>query len=154
MQRYENHELNFVPKCKRWSTRFTEDHIFFPDIAYETQKKIESHFGISKEYRTVFSKGQGIYSGLSEPYCGYYEYHTDPVYEKDTITLHCNIVVTENVGGEVEIHDEIIEMKKGMVIMYPVSLVPHRVLAVRNNTFRNLWVFGYSIPEKEYSSLW
>jgi hypothetical protein len=147
--KYKNQELKYTKHCERHTTRFINEHIIFPSEAYTIQDRIEKKYNILSRYRTIFANGQGIYSGLAEPFKGHYEKHKDPVYRKDTVTLHCNIVVTENLGGEVCINGELIEMKRGMLIVYPVSEVEHEVLPVRDNTFRNLWVFGYSVPKNE-----
>lgn len=149
MKKYVNNELTYSPKCSRHTTRFSNEMISYPEVAYTVQKRIEKHFNISENYRTIFANNQGIYSGLSEPYGGYYKSHTDPIYIEGTQTVHCNIVVTNNIGGEIELCDETIEMKRGMLIAYPVSDLQHKVMNVRDNTFRNLWVFGYSIPRNE-----
>lgn len=136
---------HFSNACGRVSTRFARQRVPFPDVAYEAQARLIRIMGLEGVAKAPFS--DGVYSGYSRSVGEYYYApHRDPVYIGGTYTLHCNVVTTDSLGGEVKIERHgTIEMRKGRLVAYPVSELMHEVNAAKADGPRNLWVFGFCV---------
>lgn len=133
----------------RTTTRFYNQYIDFPELAYTIRKNIDQLTCFDQSKLPPFYKG--IYSGLQLVSEGSeYSMHTDPVYYDDTITVHCNIVVNQTVGGELYTNDSTVEMQQGRLVIIPVSEISHGVRKLKYDMPRNLWVFGYCISKDRW----
>ena len=76
-----------------------------------------------------------------------------PIWKENTITLHSNIKLSNNEGGEPIIEGEKIKLNKKDMWTYPVSNVNHGSDMVLGKEPRTMWVFGFSINQKTYQSI-
>lgn len=138
----------FTSICGRRSTRNCREEVKYPETAYQIQQRIVALLGLEGAAKAPF--WDGIYSGYTkEGDSCFYEKHKDPVYAPNTITLHCNIVVTDNKSGDVVVEEHgRIAMKRGRLVCYPVSELFHEVLPGADKGYRNLWVFGFCLERK------
>lgn len=129
----------------RLTTRFTKQKVPYPDMAYEAQARLIHIMGLEGVAKAPFS--DGIVSGYAPSVNEYYYGpHMDPTYIPNTYTLHCNVVTTDSLGGEVQIEGHgTVEMRKGRLVAYPVSELSHEVNDAKAHGHRNVWVFGFCV---------
>jgi len=134
---------------KRLTTRYSTE-FEFPLIAYDLQTKIIETLKIKDYFLTNFKKGMvADFADIGDT-C--YK-HTDRVWKEGTITLHCNIKLTNCEGGEPFIEEEKIVLNKGDMLIYPVSVVQHGSHIVTGTIPRMIWTFGFSITPKDYNRI-
>ncbi len=128
-------------KGKRLTTRYS-DNFVFPKLAYGIQNKIIKKLNLKNYYLANFK--DGMVASYAEPGDTCY-IHKDPVWVEDTITLHCNIKLSDHMGGSPIIEGKEINLNKGDMWLYPVSDVNHGSNIVKGISPRTLWIFGFSI---------
>jgi hypothetical protein len=133
----------------RFTTRYSDDFIF-PKKAYKIQKKIIKEFKLNNFLISNFK--DGMVASYASPGDTCYD-HKDPVWKENTITLHCNIKLSNNEGGNPIIANEKIYLEKGDMWSYPVSEVMHGSDLVTGTIPRTMWVFGFCITQKDYDRL-
>ena len=126
---------------KRLTTRYS-DNFYFPKLAYQIQNRVIKKLNLKDYYLSNFK--DGMIASYAEPGDTCY-IHRDPVWIENTITLHCNIKLSSNEGGNPIIEGEKINLKKGDMWVYPVSNVDHGSDIVLGDIPRTMWVFGFSI---------
>ncbi len=131
---------------KRLTTRYSTE-FEFPRKAYDLQKKIIEMLKI-KDYSLVNFK-DGMVADFADIGDTCYK-HTDRVWKEGTITLHCNIKLTNCEGGEPFVEDETFIFNKGDLLIYPVSVVEHGSKIVTGTIPRMIWTFGFSISPEDY----
>jgi len=129
----------------RLTTRYS-DNFDFPETAYKIQNKIINTLKLKKYSLANFK--DGMVASYAEPGDTCY-IHKDPVWVENTITLHCNIKLSDHEGGSPIIKGKEINLNKRDMWLYPVSEVDHGSNLVKGSIPRTLWIFGFSIP-KEY----
>jgi hypothetical protein len=134
---------------KRLTTRYSKE-FEFPMKAYEIQKKVIETLKI-KNYSLVNFK-DGMVADFADIGDTCYK-HTDRVWKEGTITLHCNIKLTDCKGGEPFVEEEEIIFEKGDLLIYPVSVVEHGSKLVSGTMPRLIWTFGFSITQEDYESI-
>ena len=133
----------------RLTTRYS-DNFSFPKISYEIQNRIINTLEL-KEYSLANFK-DGMVASYAEPGDTCF-IHTDPIWVKDTITLHCNIKISNSEGGYPIIGEDKIHLHKGDMWIYPVSDIPHGSDIVTGKDPRMLWIFGFSVSKKEIEKI-
>jgi len=137
-------------KGRRLTTKYS-NNFKFPPISYQIQKKIIKRLKLKNFYLANFK--DGMVASYAEPGDTCY-LHKDPVWVEDTITIHANIKLSNNEGGEPIIEDEKIKLNKKDMWTYPVSNVNHGSDIVLGEKPRIMWVFGFSINKKTCQSIY
>ena len=76
--------------------------------------------------------------------------HQDPVYYKNTFTLHCNFITKKPSGGGVTIiNGKEYDIGQTDALIYIVSHQKHEVTKIIGNKPRILWCYGFCVKEKE-----
>jgi hypothetical protein len=143
-----NRRKNFFKKVdmegERWSTRFSSD-LIFPGKSFEIRNKIIDAFNLKN-----FCKEEFFYKGMVASYASPGDtcyLHTDPVYVANTKTLHFNIKLSNNLGGNPILSDTEIPTEQGDMWSYFVSEIEHGSSLVYGHSPRTMWVFGFSVNE-------
>jgi hypothetical protein len=134
---------------KRVSTRGSS-LVPFPEYAYLIQKRLIKRLNITNVEYAPFYKG--MISSYAFPSDTCY-LHKDPVWKKGYKTLHCNVILSDCIGGEPLIEDEKLIVNKGDVWCYLVSDVMHGSDKVLGDVSRTMWIFGFLIPQIIYDQL-
>jgi hypothetical protein len=135
----------------RLTTRYSNDNEFvFPKESYKIKEKIINKLKI-KNFNLPHFK-DGMVASYAEPGDTCFN-HKDPVWKKSTKTLHCNIKLSDNTGGNPIIEDKKLNLKKGDMWIYPVSDVIHGSDLVTGTISRTIWVFGFCITQEDYDRL-
>jgi hypothetical protein len=149
----DNKDNGFFKDAKmngiRLTTRYSDGFIF-PKEAYKIKEKIINELKIKNFNLPGFK--DGMVASYASPGDTCYD-HKDPVWKENTITLHCNIKLSNNFGGNPIIENEKINLKKGDMWIYPVSNVLHGSDLVTGKTPRLMWVFGFCITQEDYDRL-
>lgn len=137
------------PGTIRLTTRFYPYSIKFPALSYEIQKRIDDKIikiFKNKKIEKVPSFVDGMYASyaFNGDEC---KQHTDPVYIPNTTTYHCNLILTNHKGGQLFIDDKEYNLNKTDLILYPVSLIPHKTTKLVDEQARMFWNFGYCISD-------
>ena len=133
----------------RLTTRYS-DNFEFPHQAISIRDRIIQILCLS-DYSFV-SFNEGMMADYAMPGDTCYK-HTDRVWKEGTITLHCNIKLTDCIGGEPFIEDKIIQMNIGDMLVYPVSIVEHGSNLVKGKNPRLFWMFCFCIKQSDYQRL-
>jgi hypothetical protein len=149
----ENKEKNFFKDAnmggKRCTTRYSNDFLF-PKKAYEIQNKIIEILKLHNFLLPDFKDGMvASYAEIGDT-C--YQ-HKDPIWKNNTETLHCNIKLSSNEGGDPIIENEKIDLEKGDMWIYPVSKILHGSSLVTGTVSRTVWIFGFCITQEDYDRL-
>ena len=136
-------------KGKRLTTRYS-DNFIFPSLCYKIQDRIITTLKLENSHLANFK--DGMVASYAEPGDTCY-IHKDPIWKENTITLHSNIKLSNNKGGEPIIEGEKIRLNKKDMWTYPVSNVNHGSDMVLGKAPRIMWVFGFSINQKTYQSI-
>lgn len=142
-------DANMGLKGTRLTTRYYKDcsKLVYPQQALELREKIAAHLNITDARIPKYCHGIACGVGFND---GDIFNHLDPVYYKDTYTLHCNVITQKaDEGGITVIEGVPYPTKPNDVLVYPVSKVKHNVTKIKGNTPRILWVFGYCINERQ-----
>ena len=107
--------------------------------------------GTSNSFKT-FNTG-GIWSSSNTTIASISTSGVLTPFKEGTITLHCNIKLTNCEGGEPFIEEEKIVLNKGDMLIYPVSVVQHGSHIVTGTIPRMIWTFGFSITPKDYNRI-
>jgi hypothetical protein len=134
---------------KRLTTRYSSE-FEFPLIAYDIQSKIIETLHL-KDFSLVNFKN-GMVADFADKGDTCYK-HTDRVWKEGTITLHCNIKLSDCKGGEPFIDEEELILEKSDLLIYPVSIVEHGSKIVTGNIPRMIWTFGFSITIEDYTRI-
>ena len=139
-------------------TRFTTRHAYnrneeyqdykiqYPKEVYDIQKKLLIYLKLSSNCIIPWpSFTDGIVTTIAFPPGSCFK-HKDPIYFKNTYTLHCNFV-TQNPknGGITYIEDIPYTFEENDMIMYVSSHLDHEVTEISEHTPRILWVYGFCI---------
>jgi hypothetical protein len=147
-------------------TRFTTRHAYdrseeyqdfkvkYPEKVYDIQKKLFNYLKLEKKSIVpwpFFTDGIITTIAFSPGSCSR---HTDPVYFKNTYTLHCNFV-TQNPqsGGITYIENIPYQFEKNDMIMYITSHLEHEVDEISGNVPRILWVYGFYLNLFEMNNI-
>jgi hypothetical protein len=149
----ENKEKNFFKDAnmggKRRTTRYS-NNFSFPEKAYEVKNKIIEILKLNNFLLPNFKDGMiASYAEIGDT-C--YQ-HKDPIWKNNTETLHCNIKLSFNEGGDPIIENEKINLEKGDMWIYPVSKILHGSDLVTGTAPRTIWIFGFCITQKDYDRL-
>jgi len=142
---FKNAEMGGI----RLTTRYSDGFIF-PKEAYKIKEKIINKLKI-KDFNLPGFK-DGMVASYASPGDTCYD-HKDPVWKENTITLHCNIKLSDNLGGNPIIDNEKIYLEKGDMWSYPVSEVMHGSDLVTGTVPRTMWVFGFCITREDLIKL-
>ena len=123
-------------------------NIKYPKTAYDIQLRINNilkkYFNLdSLIYSPKYTDGMYFSIGFRGDYC---EPHIDPIYIKNTITYHFNIILSEYENGKLIIDNDIVELNKLDGILYPVSELKHSTTKLTGTNPRIFCCFGYCIP--------
>lgn len=146
----ENKNNTIFVDARMGGNRLTTRYSFefkFPKKAYEIQSKIIKTLELSNLSLVPFNDGMVADFAEKGDIC---YGHTDRVWKEDTITLHCNIKLTDCEGGKPFIENEILNFNKGDMLIYPVSEVYHGSELVKGTKPRMIWTFGFCITKKDY----
>jgi hypothetical protein len=151
----ENKDKSFFKDANmkgiRLTTRYSNVNDFiFPKESYKIKEKIINKLKIKKFNLPSFKDGMIASYAASGDTC--YN-HKDPVWKENTITLHCNIKLSNNLGGNPVIENEKINLKKGDMWIYPVSNVIHGSDLITGKIPRTTWIFGFCIKQEDYDRL-
>jgi len=133
----------------RLTTRYSNDFIF-PKKSYEIKEKIIDKLNITGFSFPNYKDGMVASYAAPGDTC---KQHKDPIWKENTVTLHCNIKLSESTGGNPIIEDEKINLKKEDMWIYPVSNVSHGSDLVTGTTPRTMWIFGFCITHEDYDRL-
>lgn len=147
-------------------TRFTTRHAYsrcekyrdykvqYPKEVYDIQKRLIDYLKIRQNSIAPWpSFTDGIVTTVAFP-SGSCCKHTDPVYSKNTYTLHCNFVTQNPEGGGITYVEDIpYQFKEKDMIMYITSHLEHEVTEMSGNTPRILWVYGFCINLFEMNNI-
>ena len=76
--------------------------------------------------------------------------HQDPVYYKNTFTLHCNFITKKSFGGGVTIiNGREYDIDQTDALIFIVSHQKHEVTKITGNKPRILWCYGFCISQEE-----
>lgn len=139
--------------AKRLTTRNYGDRFEYPDIAYEVFQKITDDLDLYGFRKSVVGGGRdGVVVSCTFPGGDVYK-HTDPL-ENNMQVLRCNIMTrAAEVGGELFVDDQKIDVGVGDLHCYLASNIPHYVTEVQGNTPRVLWMFGYQFSFQDFDKL-
>jgi len=145
----ENKDKSFFKNANmngnRITTRYSnEDQIIYPQTAFEIKNKIICKLNLQNYKKPPFPYGMVASCAFGGDTC--YE-HKDPIWYKGYTTLHCNIKLSDSIGGEVTIENQIVKIKKKDLWVYEVSKINHGSNKVKEGIPRTMWVFGFCINE-------
>ena len=147
-------------------TRFTTRHAYgriekyrdykveYPREVYDIQKRLITYLKVKEKTIAPWpSFTDGVVTTIAFPPGGCCK-HTDPVYYKNTHTLHCNFVTQnpEN-GGITYVEDIPYRFNKNDMIMYITSHLEHKVTEISGNIPRILWVYGFCLNLIEMNNI-
>lgn len=155
---FMNPKMNY-DECQ---TRFTTRHAYgrikeyqdfkvkYPKEVYDIQQRLFQYLNLTQNNIIPFpSFTDGVVTTIAfSP--GSCVRHKDPTYYPNTYTLHCNFCTQTPVNGGITI----LEGKEYSfdyrdMIMYVSSHLEHEVTPCVGDIPRILWVFGFSIFEKD-----
>jgi len=134
------------------SNGYNTKNINYPKESYQIQKKLLNALDIKNPlYPPPFCNG--IVNGIGfEP--GSIFCHIDPIYFKDTFTLHCNFITQKSADGGVTIIEGVpYDVDESDCLCYVVSNLKHEVLPIIGTTPRILWCFGFCITQNELKNI-
>lgn len=135
----------------RFTTRYVSSSFKFDDVVYNLDKKIREIAGICK-YEREYPRGKDGINVAVTVNQGGISLHTDPRSNTGCVTYRCNVITQKsNVGGELVIDGEVVNLDIGDLHCYAVSEEPHIVTAVEGSVPRILWMFGCHIPLEEWN---
>jgi hypothetical protein len=120
----------------------------YPKLVYEIQNRIIQTFqfknyGLSPVGKNAIITEISFEGGTVHP-------HIDPVWMKDTYTVHCNFITQKpKSGGVTIINDELWEVNETDLLMYIVSEAQHQVNEVIGDKERILWVFSFMLSKQD-----
>jgi hypothetical protein len=134
---------------KRLSTRFS--HLVpFPKIAFSIKNRLIKKLNILKVEHPPFCHGMVASLAFVEDTL---YMHKDPIWKEGLKTLHCNVILSDSLGGSPIIENEKLNLKKGDMWCYLVSDVEHGADKVLGDIPRTMWVFGFLINQEVYDRL-
>jgi len=155
---FMNPRMNNDTKQTRFTTRhahyrennFKDYKVKYPEESYSIQKRLFKYFNL--DYRSIIPWPHftdGIVTTIAFPPGSCFS-HVDPIYYKDTYTLHCNIITQmPQKGGITTIENESYEVSENDVLMYITSHLNHEVNEIIGEKPRILWVFGFCLNKEE-----
>jgi hypothetical protein len=159
----ENYKKSFfnVSNMNNCQTRYTTrqctnrnvDHLFdYSDFVYEIQKKICNDFDILNQPVAHIGKN-GIVTGIGFEN-DYIEEHVDPIWVKNTQTIHFNIISQKPLNGGITIiENKKYDINSGDLLIYNVSKYKHFVTKVCGNIPRVLYVFGFCLTNQKIKEI-
>jgi hypothetical protein len=126
----------------------TQDYIEFPKVSYEIKSRIQKKLNIifAPHPNQFFN---GIVCGVGFENGSIFE-HTDPIYYRNTYTLHCNLITQKPLyGGITVIKGKTYETEERDLLCYIVSHQEHLVTPSIGKRERVLWCYGFSILEQQ-----
>jgi hypothetical protein len=149
----DNKDKDFFKNANMGGDRYTTRYsafFEFPKKAYEIQEKIIKELKLNNFLLPDFKDGMvASYADIGDT-C---YLHKDPIWIDKTKTLHCNIKLSNNEGGNPIIANEKICLEKGDMWAYPVSEVMHGSDLVTGAIPRTMWVYGFCITQEDYDRL-
>lgn len=136
-------------KGKRLTTRGSS-LVPFPEYVFPIQERLIKKLNIENVEYAPFWKGMVASHAFVGDTC---YMHKDPVWKEGFKTLHCNVILSDCIGGEPLVEEEKLVVSKGDVWCYLVSDVLHGSDKVLGNIPRTMWVFGFLIKQKIYDEL-
>jgi len=134
---------------KRLTTRFSSV-VSFPKEAYYIKDRLIKKLNILKIEHPPFY--DGMVASLA--FVGDELYaHKDPIWKDGLKTLHCNVLLSDSMGGAPIIKNKKLNIKKGDMWYYLVSDVEHGADKVLGNIPRTMWVFGFLVDKEIYDRL-
>ena len=139
--------------AKRLTTRNYGNRFEYPNIAHEVFQKITGDLDLYGFRKSSMGGGRdGIVVSCTFPGGDVYK-HTDPM-EGNLQVLRCNIMTrAADVGGELFVDDQKIDIGVGDLHCYLASNIPHYVTEVQGDTSRVLWMFGYKFSFQDFDRL-
>lgn len=159
----DNYKKNFfnISEMNNCKTRYTTrqctnrgvDNLFdYPQYVYDIQNKICKDFNIYDQSKAFIGKN-GIVTGIGFEN-DYIEEHVDPIWKKNTQSIHFNFITKKPLfGGITIINEKKYETNPGDLLIYNVSKYNHSVSKVEGNIPRILYVFGFSLNYKKIKSI-
>jgi len=149
----ENKDKNFFKDAfmggKRLSTRFSKT-VPFPKDVYRIKNRLIKKLKIKKVKHPPFCDGMVASLAFVEDTL---YMHKDPIWKEGLKTLHCNVILSDSLGGSPIIEGEKLKLKKGDMWCYLVSDVEHGADKVLGDKPRTMWVFGFLIEQEIYDRL-
>lgn len=140
-------------ETKRLTTRPYGDRFDYSPEVYAIQNKITNFLKIENLEKSVAGGGK---NGIVVSYTitgGNVHKHIDPK-EGELEVLRCNVVSKNSeIGGELFIGGEKIDIGVGDLHCYLPSDVEHYVTTTEGNTPRILWMFGYKCEKDRFDRL-
>lgn len=125
----------------------------YPEDAYGVQNKLKKYLDIENPmFPPPYFNGIVCGVGLNG---GYIEKHKDPIFYKDTQTLHCIFKTQKSdSGGNTIIEEkEYDEVDENDLLMCVVSKYDHGASRIIGNTPRVLWYFGFCLSEEKLKKI-
>lgn len=141
----------YLGKGKRYSSRTNPEKFDrYPDVAYSIYDRISAFLDLGGLTKTVNNGGKdGIIVGCQPPGSDVF-IHKDYMEPNSNHLLHCNILTQPaDMGGELTVNDNKINVGVGDLHCYIVSKYKHSVTQIQGNSTRILWMFGYQLPESD-----
>lgn len=133
----------------RYSTRLVGADFKFPNRVYAISKKIRDTANVSKFNPEPLRGANGINVSVTITEGGVEE-HKDPRCDIKKVIYNCNVITQKSdVGGDLVVEGEVIELEVGDIHCYAVSEVKHLVTASKGATPRVLWMFSTHIPVEQ-----
>lgn len=134
---------------KRLSTRYSET-VPFPKSVFSIKNRLIKKLKLTEVIHPPFCEGMvSSYAFVGD----ILPMHKDPIWKEGLKTLHCNVILSDSIGGEPIIESEKIKVEKGDMWCYLVSEVNHAAEEVLGNVPRTMWVFGFLVDNKVYDRL-
>ena len=136
----------------RVTTRLSKKKVSYPKIAFDIQQRIIDAFEWTKYSKIEgISDGQGMICVITYPGGDTYK-HKDPKLAGSAVRL--NIVLQKpEAGGELHVEGENFACEERELHAYNVTENDHWVTEVEGDTPRYIWIFGMSVPLKDWEDL-
>jgi hypothetical protein len=144
---------------KRYTTRGYPDRFEYTPILYEVYDKITNFLELENTPKSVHGGGKnGLVISCTFPGGDVYK-HIDPMENILMIpplhVLRCNILTRKaDVGAELYINDQHVDIEVGELHCYLPSSVEHYVTEAQGNTSRVMCMFGYQMSEPDFENLY
>lgn len=140
-------EIGWVNQ-KRLTTRAYGNRFKYPEIVYQISEKITDTLGLADLPKSIAGGGRdGIVVSFTQTAGDVFE-HIDQM-EGDSHILRCNIMSQQaDMGADLYIGKELVDVEVGELHCYLPSDVPHYVTTVKGQMPRIMWMFGYQCSKK------
>lgn len=140
----------------RITTRYpTNKEFMYPKVVGEIRNRIVDVLNLYEEENNgiypPFKNGAVASCAFPGDTC--YE-HIDPVWHDGFHTLHCNVITqAPDFGGNLILDGVVEPMNERELVCYLVSKLPHKTNLVEGSKERLMWVFGFCVKDKKWSTL-